>query len=82
MFRCIEQALLVCKDLGDLREIAQLAERSCNLYQQHGSPDAGASALSKAAKILEETQPEQALELFLRAADVAMVFYTISFMFI
>uniref|UniRef100_A0A1B6CXK6 Gamma-soluble NSF attachment protein n=1 Tax=Clastoptera arizonana TaxID=38151 RepID=A0A1B6CXK6_9HEMI len=71
--KCFEQALLTCKDLGDLRDVAQLADRSCSLYQQHGSPDAAASTLSKAAKILEETQPQQALDLYIRAADVAMI---------
>lgn len=49
-FRSLEQALLICKDLGDLREVAQLADRACTMYQQHGSPDAGASVLDKAAK--------------------------------
>lgn len=71
--KSLEQALLICKDLGDLREVAQLADRACTMYQQHGSPDAGASVLDKAAKILEQTQPEQALELYHRAGDVAMV---------
>uniref|UniRef100_A0A1B6GL30 Gamma-soluble NSF attachment protein n=2 Tax=Proconiini TaxID=565685 RepID=A0A1B6GL30_9HEMI len=70
--KSIEQALLVSKDLGDLREVSQLAERACSLYQQHGSYDAGAGVLDKAAKILEQTQPEQALALYQRAADVCM----------
>lgn len=73
MHRCIEQALLVSKDVGDLREIHSLAERACSLYQQHGSHDAAASVLDKAAKILEQTQPEAALTLYKKAADVCMV---------
>lgn len=69
----MEQALLVTKDIGDLREVSQLAERACSLYQQHGSCDAGAGVLDKAAKILEQTQPTEALALYQRAADVCMV---------
>lgn len=72
-FRCIDQAVLVCKDLGDYRDVASLAERACNLYQQHGSPDSGSAALDKAAKLLESQNPEQALRLYQRAADVVLV---------
>lgn len=71
--KCMEQAVLVCKDLGDLRDVPEISMRACTLYQQHGSPDSGAAALDKAAKLLEQTQPEQALRLFQRAADVVMI---------
>jgi hypothetical protein len=71
--RSLEQAVLVCKELGDLRDVQQLAERACSLYQQHGSNDSGAQVLDKAAKLLEGQYPEQALRLFQRAADVVMV---------
>lgn len=71
--RCIDQAILLAKDLGDFREVMQLAERSCNLYQQHGSPESGAATLDRAAKILQPQHPEQALRLYQKAADVVMV---------
>ncbi|XP_065344803.1 gamma-soluble NSF attachment protein [Cloeon dipterum] len=67
-----EQAMLVCKELGDLRDVQMLAEKSCTLYQQHGSGDSGAQALDKGAKILESQYPEQALRLYQRACDVVM----------
>lgn len=71
--RNIEQAVLICKDIGTLNEIPKLAHSSCSLYQQHGSPESGATVLDKAGKIIESTQPQQALELFKRAADIVMV---------
>ncbi|XP_067002899.1 gamma-soluble NSF attachment protein [Anabrus simplex] len=71
--KCIDQAILVCKDLGDLRDVPQMAERACTLYQQHGSADSGAAALDKAAKLLEQQHPEQALRLYQRASDVVMI---------
>ncbi|EZA51079.1 hypothetical protein DMN91_002579 [Ooceraea biroi] len=67
-----EQALLICKDMGDLSDIMQLAHTACNLFQQHGSPESGVAILDKAAKILEATQPHQALELFRRAVDITV----------
>lgn len=68
----LEQAVLICKEMGDLSEVPKLAHSACSLYQQHGSPESGATVLDKAAKILEATEPEQALQLFQRAADVVM----------
>jgi len=71
--KCIDQAVLVSKDLGDYRDVASLAERACNLYQQHGSPDSGSASLDKAAKLLESQHPEQALRLYQRATEVVLI---------
>lgn len=71
--KAIDQAVLVCKELGDLREIPALADRAANLFQSHGSADTAAAALDKAAKILEQQHPDQALPLYQRAAEIAMV---------
>ena len=71
----MEQAILISKDLGDLRDVSQLVERACNMYVQHGSPESAAAALDKAAKIVEKDQPEQALRLYQRAAEIVMVNY-------
>lgn len=65
--------MLICKELGDLREIPSLADRAANLFQSHGSADTAASTLDKAAKIIEQQHPEQALPLYQRAADIALV---------
>ncbi|XP_066585859.1 gamma-soluble NSF attachment protein-like [Prorops nasuta] len=68
----IEQALLICKEMGNFSEVPKLAHSACSLYQQHGSPESGATVLDKAGKMIESTQPEPALELFKRAADIMM----------
>lgn len=65
--------MLVCKDLNDFSSIRTFAERACNLYQQHGSPESGAASLDKAAKILEPNFPQDALALYQHALDVSMV---------
>lgn len=71
--KALDQAVLVCKDLNDFSSIKSLAERACYMYQQHGSPESGAAALDKAAKILDSNYPRDALDLFERALNVSMV---------
>jgi gamma-soluble NSF attachment protein len=71
--KALDQAILVSKDLNDFSSIRNLAERACNIYQQHGSAGSGATSLDKAAKILEPNYPEDALALYQHALDVSMV---------
>lgn len=59
--------------MNNFSEIRMLAERACNLYQQHGSPESGAATLDKAARILEDTMPDEALELYKRAVGVTAI---------
>lgn len=72
---------MILKEQNNLVEIESLAHRACRLYQQQGSPEAGASALDKAAKIIEHTHPEMALNLYQHAVEVVMVL-TISFVYL
>ncbi|XP_058126703.1 gamma-soluble NSF attachment protein-like [Anopheles ziemanni] len=71
--KCFDQAILISKEMNKLGDIRGLAERACNLYQQHGSPESGATVLDKAAKILEQSHPEDALQLFKQAVDVVTI---------
>lgn len=67
------QVVLIAKEMNNLNAVQEYAEKACHLYQQHGSPESGAAALDKGAKILESTQPEKALQLYQHACDVVMV---------
>lgn len=71
--KCMEQAALICKELGELMEIARLGEEACILYQQHGTCDSGAMCLEKAAKMIETQHPERAIDLYRRGMDVVIV---------
>lgn len=71
--KCFEQAILMMREQGDLEAIEALAHRACKLYQQQGSPEAGASALEKAAKIVEPKLPEHALNLYRHAVEVTQL---------
>ncbi|XP_014215904.1 gamma-soluble NSF attachment protein-like [Copidosoma floridanum] len=68
----MESVILVLKEMNKLDELPRLAHSACSLYQQHGSPESGASVLDKAGKILEQKEPEKAMELYKRAADICM----------
>lgn len=71
--KCLDQVILLSKEMNNLADVQQYAERACHLYQQHGSPESGAASLDKAAKILESTQPERALQLYQKACDVVLI---------
>lgn len=64
---------MVLKDQNKFEEIEDLAHRACRLYQQQGSPEAGAGALDKAAKMIETQFPLQALNCYQHAIEVVMV---------
>ncbi|CAD1477230.1 unnamed protein product, partial [Heterotrigona itama] len=68
----MEQAVLICKEMGNLAEVPRLAHTACSMYQIHGSTESGATLLDKAAKMMEATQSQDALELFKRAANVVL----------
>lgn len=65
--------ILILKEMNSLPEIEENVNKACNLYQQHGSPEAAATALDKAAKIVEQKHPELALTFYKHALEVVMV---------
>lgn len=65
--------ILILKETNSLLEIEENVNKACNLYQQHGSPEAAATALDKAAKIVEQKHPEIALNFYKHALEVVMV---------
>ncbi|KOC67471.1 Gamma-soluble NSF attachment protein [Habropoda laboriosa] len=70
--KSFEQAILISKEMGNLGDVPKLADRACSLYQMHGSPESGATVLDKAGSMVEASQPEAALEMFKRAANIVM----------
>ena len=59
--------------MQDWKEVALVAHRACQLFQEHGSPDTAALMLDKAGKIIEPHIPEDALTLYKRAMEVVMI---------
>ncbi|XP_050697932.1 gamma-soluble NSF attachment protein-like [Eriocheir sinensis] len=70
--KCLEQAAMISKELGDMESIFTLCQRSACMYREHGIPDTAALALDKGAKILESQLPEKALIMYEHAVDIVM----------
>lgn len=64
---------MVLKETNNLTKIEEYANRACHLYQQHGSPESGAAALDKAAKMVESVHPDIALRFYQHALEVVMI---------
>lgn len=71
--KCYEQIILLSKETGNLVNVEEYANKACSLYQQHGSPEAAASALDKAAKLTEQKHPEIALRFYQHAMEVILI---------
>ena len=62
--------------MGEFDMVAQLAERACQLYRNHGTVDTAATMLDRVAKIIEGTRPQRAMDLYKQAVDIAMVCFS------
>ncbi|KAM8711953.1 hypothetical protein ACLKA7_012464 [Drosophila subpalustris] len=71
--KCYEQIFLLAKETDTLADVDEYASKACTLYQQHGSPEAAASALDKAAKLTEQKHPELALRFYQKAVEVILI---------
>jgi len=65
----LDQAMNIVRDMGQLDEVEELANRGGLLYRQAGSPESAAQLLVRAAKLLEVSDPARAVSLYLKAAD-------------
>ncbi|KAL5022018.1 hypothetical protein ScPMuIL_001173 [Solemya velum] len=66
-----EQAAIICKENKELEKAVELMEKAATMFQEHGTPDTAALTLDKAAKMVEMTHLDQAINLYIRACDVA-----------
>lgn len=70
--KCLDQAALISKELGDMESIFTLCQRAACMYREHGIPDTAALSLEKGAKIIENQLPEKALTMFEHAVDIVI----------
>lgn len=61
------------KEQNKIEEMVDFAHRACRLYQQQGSPEAGAGALEKTAKMVETKDPAAGINVLQHAVEVLMV---------
>lgn len=73
MFRCLDQAIIMSKEIGDLNDVFTLAMKASHYYQQQGSPGSASLLLSKAADMLQQSDPESSVTLLKEASNVCGV---------
>ena len=73
MFRSIEAAAMIYKEMDNQERAADLFEEACNLYLSHGVPDTALIVLEKAGKMIEAKNPDRAIRMYLKGIDVAEV---------
>lgn len=78
LYRCLEQVIFMSKEMNDFKDIAKVAEEASSLYQYHGSADTAALLLEKTGNMLSDVSTVDALRLFQKAADVALVSHIFS----
>uniref|UniRef100_A0A1L8DVL9 Gamma-soluble NSF attachment protein n=1 Tax=Nyssomyia neivai TaxID=330878 RepID=A0A1L8DVL9_9DIPT len=71
--KALEAAIAPMRELGQYKQIAALVEEAAGLYQQHGSPEAGITALEKCSKTMEANHPDLAITLLNKAVDIVMI---------
>jgi len=81
LFRSLDQAIIVSKDIGDLSDIFTLAMKASHYYQQQGSPESASSLLNKTADILLLSDPESSVKLLKEASNICGVCLNISIYF-
>ncbi|ESO82776.1 hypothetical protein LOTGIDRAFT_184553 [Lottia gigantea] len=68
-----EQAGLLCKENKEYDEACHLMMMASRMFQEHGTPDTAALCLDKAGKMMEQVKPGRAVELYIKACDVAEI---------
>lgn len=65
--KCHENAAMICKDMGDSDGAMKYMELAADQYAESGSSDTSAMALDKAAKFLENIDPDKAIQIYNKA---------------
>ena len=68
--KAYEEAGLVCKDMKKFDQFIAHFDHASNLYLEDGTPDTAALSLIRAGKCVEPIEPQWALEVFNKAADI------------
>ncbi|XP_036100887.1 gamma-soluble NSF attachment protein isoform X3 [Molossus molossus] len=68
--RAYEQAGMMLKEMQKLPQAVQLIEKASMMYLENGTPDTAAMALERAGKLIENVDPEKAVQLYQQTANV------------
>uniref|UniRef100_I3LX73 Gamma-soluble NSF attachment protein n=1 Tax=Ictidomys tridecemlineatus TaxID=43179 RepID=I3LX73_ICTTR len=70
LFQAYEQAGMMLKEMQKLPEAVHLIEKASMMYLENGTPDTAAMALERAGKLIENVDPEKAVQLYQQTANV------------
>lgn len=68
--KAYEQAGMMLKEMQKLPEAVHLIEKASMMYLENGTPDTAAMALERAGKLIENVNPEKAVQLYQQTANV------------
>lgn len=71
--KALEASAMLQKELGEWTKAADLIDRASTLYMEHGTGDTAIITLSRGAKMIESTLPENAIKLYAKACHMADV---------
>ncbi|GAU48785.1 hypothetical protein TSUD_406280 [Trifolium subterraneum] len=66
----MESAAALAKELSNWREVADFYQKASELYMECGRPQPASDALAKGARALEDTMPEEAIQLYTDAITI------------
>lgn len=71
--KCMEQAALSCKELGDIQSVSKYYMRAIDIYRNLGQLDTAISTMDRAAKAVTEKLPTMAAEIFIQASEACVI---------
>lgn len=71
--KCMEQAALSYKELGDFKMVANYYMRAIDTYRTSGQPDTAISVMDRAAKALADNTPTLAADIYVQASETCAI---------
>lgn len=71
--KCMEQAALCCKELGDTQSVSKYYMRAIDVYRSLGQLDTCISVMERAAKALTDNMPTMAADIYIQASEACAI---------
>jgi len=71
--KCMEQAAICCKELGNYQSAVTYYRRAIDIYRSTGHMDTAIAVMERAAKSLADNMPTLAADLYIQASETAVV---------
>lgn len=71
--KCMEQAALSSKEIGDIQNTSKFYMRAIDVYRSLGQVDTAVSTMERAAKALTEKMPTMAADIYIQASEACVL---------